>query len=63
MTAEQWEARAEAYLEAAIHLTQNWTDDNEEWEQAKIVKKILKRARRLCLLKASIRKLENVICP
>lgn len=33
LTKEQWEARAEAYQEAATHLDQSWTDDPVERAQ------------------------------
>ena len=56
LSPRQWEARAEAYNEAAEHLFQHWTDDPIEIEQGKIVKKLLEKEAILCTGKGTLRK-------
>jgi hypothetical protein len=48
LTKAQWEARGQAYSEAAEHLRQNWTDDPDEWEQGKGIAEKLDQAATAC---------------
>ena len=43
-----WDARAEAYAEAAEHLIMDWTDDKEEQREGEIVAKQLRKAAIAC---------------
>jgi len=52
MTKAQWQARGEAYEEAAQHLLMSWTDDAIEWSQGEIVSKRLMIEAKVCFERA-----------
>jgi len=52
LTAEQWDARAIAYEEAAEHLSLAWTDDDEEARQGDVVAVHLSKLAEMCRNKA-----------
>jgi hypothetical protein len=61
MTSQQWQARAEAYLEAAEHLDQCWTEDAIEKKQGFIVGKMLRSKADQCEAKSEIKKSQEVL--
>ena len=48
MTAEEWEARAEAFEEAATHLNLPWTDDATEQKQGDIAAEKIRGLAKRC---------------
>lgn len=52
MYAEDWEARAEAYTEAAEHLLMEWTNDTRERRQGQTLNRFFRNEAEKCRRKA-----------
>jgi hypothetical protein len=54
LTQSEWLSKAEAYLEAAEHLSLVWTDDKEEIKMGKVVESELRKLAGNCYKNASL---------